>query len=387
MKFCSPVEGIKVYRGDCTEILPQLKETVDAVITDPPYGLEFMGSDWDKLGKAHKRAKRAKRANELSNPVKAKYLRHSVEYVGGKAAGEWHKKWAIEVLRVLRPGGYMLCFGGTRTYHRLACAVEDAGFRVKDCLMWLYFSGFPKGAGCLKPAYESILLCYKPGKKVQPLGIDDCGIAINKQDDIWVKNPHTLGGFGHGRAVIYGKGRESLYKLGKGRWPANVVHDGSEEVMEVFAKFGESKSIGGTHIRKEGGIVYGGGDGMPSHEGFYYGDSGDCSRLFYCAKASRQERETNNNHPTVKPVKLIKWLIKLICPEDGLVLDPFLGSGTTALVCSKIKRCCIGIEKNHRYYKMACSRIKGEEIELEEGKEPEKLSGFLSTSPAFCLDT
>ena len=120
--------------------MPQL-ESVDTIITDPPYGLEFMGKEWDRLDTAHQRKKRGA---ELSDSVKAKYLKHSVEYQGGADAGSFHFGWAVHALRVLKPGAMLLSFGGTRTFHRLTCALEDAGFEIRDCLMWLYGSGFPK---------------------------------------------------------------------------------------------------------------------------------------------------------------------------------------------------------------------------------------------------
>jgi site-specific DNA-methyltransferase (adenine-specific) len=134
---------VMIYCGDCVEIMAELEAgSIDAIVCDPPYGLEFMGKEWDSLdNKAHMRRNQA---DEMSDPVKSKYLRHSVEYVGGAGAQAWHHAWALAAYRVLKPGGHLVAFGGTRTFHRLTCALEDAGFEIRDCLSWLYGSGFPK---------------------------------------------------------------------------------------------------------------------------------------------------------------------------------------------------------------------------------------------------
>lgn len=145
-------ETVRLFLGDVAEVLGRLPRAfADAVVTDPPYGLEFLGKEWDS-------------------------------YARGKPAQEFYERWALSILRALKPGGFMVCFGGTRTYHRLACAVEDAGFEVRDCLMWMYGSGFPKRRGCLKPAWEPILLCRKPGAKVLPLGINECRVPTRQGD-------------------------------------------------------------------------------------------------------------------------------------------------------------------------------------------------------------
>src|SRR3954470_4981495 len=157
------MEAVRLWEGDCLDALPTLKAcSIDAVVTDPPYGLEFMGKNWD----------------------------HGIPGV---------PYWQA-IKRVLKPGGYMTAFGGTRTWHRLTCAIEDAGFEIRDCLMWLYGSGFPKGKGCLKPAYEPILLCRKPGAKVLPLGIDACRVPgswernTTHKEDIRGGNFHAANG-------------------------------------------------------------------------------------------------------------------------------------------------------------------------------------------------
>lgn len=316
-------EPVRVIQGDALEVLPTLLEaSVDSCVTDPPYGLSFMGKDWD----------------------------HGIPGV---------PFWEA-VGRVLKPGGYMLAMGGTRTYHRLACAVEDAGFEIRDCLMWMYGSGFPKGKGCLKPAWEPILLCRKPGPKVLPLGVDECRVETEE----------SLGRLNHttSRFIDSANGSRDAHErtiwvdnsTGKGRWPANVVHDGSDEVLEAFAAFGELTSGSGVKncpdSQRFGGPAFGKpratmGDGRE-----FQGDTGTAARFFYAAKSSREERGAGNDHPTVKPLALMRWLVKLVTPRDGIVLDPFLGSGST-LAAAQDWCYGIGIEREPAYVAIAQRRI------------------------------
>lgn len=317
----------RLHPGDCLDVLPTLPEaSVDAVCCDPPYELNFMGKAFDRTGVSFDPA-----------------------------------TWRA-VLRVLKPGGYMVAFGGSRTYHRLACAVEDAGWEIRDCLMWVYGTGFPKGQGCLKPAWEPILLARKPGSKVLPLGIDECRVPTNGEvitgrmdcdgkhegwDRPWMRDKEKV--------------REKLqaaYDRANtlGRYPANLVHDGSDEVLEAFAAFGERRSSCGGGHRLSSGMGYMGapGDGEASVQ---YSDTGSAARFFYTAKASRKERGEGNSHPCVKPLSLVSWLVKLVCPVGGTVLDPFLGSGTTAVACLSTGRDFVGIEKEPDYFAIAEKRI------------------------------
>lgn len=267
-------EPVRVVEGDCFEVLPQLPaDSFDSIVTDPPYGLSFMGKSWD----------------------------HGIPGV----------PFWVEALRVLRPGGYMLAMGGTRTYHRLACAIEDAGFEIRDCLMWLYGSGFPKHKACLKPAYEPILLARKPGEKSTPLNIDECRISTAEN-----LNGGAYGATG-GRDKLAGDDRTGAslgmlapgavagrdFEQPAGRWPANIIHDGSEEVLEAFAEFGEKASNSGKPFNRNTDKTrhaYGKFEGRREEEG-YYGDSGSAARFFYCAKASRAERDTGlEEMPVVK---------------------------------------------------------------------------------------
>lgn len=288
--------SLKVIHGDALKVLPTLEaESVDAVVTDPPYAFRFMGQHWGRA---------------LPNPA----------------------IWRV-MLRVMKPGAHALVFGGPRTFHRLAVALEDAGFELRDTLMWLYGSGFPKshdiskaidrGAGAkrevvseyatdaarqwagwgsaLKPAHEPILLLRKPlgartlAANVQQYGAGGINISGCRVGTEQVKtsiNPNIRGNrFASGESG--GKTIETGFSTG--RWPANVLHDGSTEVMDGFATLEVEAA----------------------------------ARFFYCAKASKKER-ADSKHPTVKPLALTRYLCRLITPPGGVVLDPFAGSGTTA---------------------------------------------------------
>jgi DNA modification methylase len=295
----------EVIHGDCLAVLRGMHAGIfNAVVTDPPYGLVEPRSQSNPLGAFAPRTERGKAAR-----------------AGGFMGKAWDSAvpgpdvWAA-VLRVLRPGGYMLVMGSPRTYHRLAVAAEDAGFEIRDCLMWLYGSGFPKGNGCLKPAYEPILLCRKPSRKVLPLGIDVCRIPAEP----WVrqdgdsghgfKSDKFMGVAGNGETTDTGRLRESS----AGRWPANVLRDDSEEAVGA-------------------------------------------GRFLYTAKVSKRERGEGNNHPTVKPLALFRWLVKLITLPGGLILDPFGGSGTTAIAALAEGRSATLIEKEVSYVDIARKRI------------------------------
>jgi hypothetical protein len=311
--------------GDCRDVLATMPEaSFDSVVTDPPYELGFMGREWDRTGVAF-------------DP----------------------ETWGA-VLRVLRPGGYMLAMGGTRTYHRLACAVEDAGFEVRDCLMWVYGTGFPKGGGCLKPAWEPILLCRKPGPRVLPLGIDGCRVGADTakirnrpassdlgivNDDSWEPKPVA---------------QRSYPGDATGRWPANVLHDGSDEVLEAFAAFGSDKGAEGkVTVRNSDKFRNAYGEFKGSEEDApFYGDTGTAARFFYCAKASRAERGDGNRHPTVKPLALMRWMVRLVTPESGRVLDPFAGSGSTLVAAVAEGREAVGIELDPAHCETARARVR-----------------------------
>ena len=334
--------------GDCLEAMAEMEpDSVDAVVTDPPYGLGFMGKKWDVMPPG----------DEV----------------------------AAAMLRVLKPAHYLLAFGGTRTHHRLMVALEDAGFEIRDCLMWLYGSGFPKGKGQLKPAYEPIILCRKPGGKVRALGIDECRIGTGERPAIVGTNKERRwpGDFKQGS---YADGTTAL-----GRWPANIVID--EEAGALIDE--QSGTLpAGKWMRTNGARPFGNyGEPTDAHEWKVDSSKGGASRFYYCAKPSRSERNAGcegleakhgshvtgrrpgspgaiasayagctetprqNHHPTVKPVALMRWLVRLICPPGGLVLDPFMGSGTTGVACMQEGREFIGVECEPEYIAIAEARI------------------------------
>lgn len=455
-------------------------ESVHAIVCDPPYGLEFMGKEWDKFrideASPRNRGERAGNHGEAgpgdgSNPARGK--RVAVAYGGGKrpstfrcmecgkrdqfrnehccttgwrrelidpfcapptmlAFQNWCNRWAREALRVLKPGGHLLAFGGTRTYHRLTCALEDAGFEIRDCLAWLYGTGFPKshnledehlGWGtALKPAHEPVVVARKPltgtvAATMQEHGtgalhVDACRIGFRDEADeeeAKTKNRHAERDAGPRTNQVFGaddRDREDYDATG--RWPANVVVDEAaaqvidDDVGEVGGGFGARRGD------PAGRGIYGRGFPRGDMAGVGYGDSGGASRFFYCAKASSAERvaglddlpvhdregdsawaarceecgrtllsgerksspccgakavwettkPTTNHHPTVKPVALMRWLVRLVTPEGGTVLDPFLGSGTTGIAASIEGFRFVGIEQDPDFLDIARARIK-----------------------------
>jgi DNA methylase len=256
---------IIIHHGDCLKILPALTDgSADCCVTDPPYGLEFMGKEWDQ---------------------------------GVPGVRFWQA-----ILRVLKPGGYLLSFGGTRTYHRLTCAIEDAGFEVRDCILWLFGSGYPKGQGCLKPAYEPCVLARRPGAKVLPLGLDECRVPTTDNDKAVINSKHAgmdIEGYQRRPGTSLNLSLNPIPLVAAkahpaGRYPANVVHDGSDEVLEAFAAFGERRSRASerdTRPTNAKGNCYGLKDYANHHRsGVHFEDAGTAARFFYCAKASRSER-------------------------------------------------------------------------------------------------
>jgi site-specific DNA-methyltransferase (adenine-specific) len=319
----------EILHGDCREVLDLCvaDNSIDAVVTDPPYGLGFMGKDWDH---------------------------------GVPGAHFW-----AEALRVAKPGAHLLAFGGTRTYHRLACAIEDAGWGIRDCLMWIYGSGFPKsknlegGRGtALKPAWEPIILARK-----------------------------ALEGTVEQNAAKYGTGVLNIYgcRTNAGRWPANLVHDGSDEVVRVFPQSNGQQGdlVGHSKARKSQGIY---GDMPAARDALRRGDTGSAARFFYCAKTSKKDRDEGcemlppvtttdgrkvdienpylrtkttrrNSHPTVKPTELMRYLCRLVTRPSGVILDPFMGSGSTGKAAALEGFRFIGIELEAEYVAIARARI------------------------------
>lgn len=399
-----------IWHGDCREVLKQLPDcSVDAIVTDPPYELGFMGKSWDSTGVAYQ-----------------------VEV--------WQ-----ECLRVLKAGGHLLAFGGSRTYHRLACAIEDAGFQIRDQIMWVYGSGFPKsldvskaidkaagaerevigfGKGvtvssednqhgginrgavgikqtaidvpittpatdkakewegwgtALKPAHEPIVMARKPldgtvannvlTHGVGGINIDGCRVgnemrfnsfAGNNETGFTVSDTRTDAGKGLFAGNI--KGGSSV----QGRFPANFIHDGSDEVLELFSSDKPDQSAARffycakankkdrnegleefevREVRGGGGRVASGYDESTQH-------LKESARKFGAVKSAKQ-----NIHPTVKPTDLMRYLCRLVTPPNGTILDPFTGSGSTGKASTLEGFNFIGIEQSAEYVEIATARI------------------------------
>jgi len=387
----------KIYNMDCLEGMKLLDDnSIDSIVTDPPYELGFMGKKWDSTG-----------------------IAYNVEL--------WQ-----EALRVLKPGGHLLAFGGTRTYHRMVCAIEDAGFEIRDCIQWLYGSGFPKshdiskaidkqagaerkvigkssrhGGGikgngtsnelppdipyitapatpeaqqwqgwgtALKPANEPIVVARKPlSEKTIAENVLKWGTGGINIDGCRIPTEDNLNGGrysdnkGNITTNVYApsinKRSKNDYQQPEGRFPANVILD--EEAGKLLD---EQSGIGkgSSKPRKNkgtGNICYGDYKTIITQNDTW-GDTGGASRFFYCAKASKKERGEGNNHPTVKPVSLIKYLVTLVTPPDGVCLDPFMGSGATAIACINTNRNYIGFELDKYYYEAALQRIKRETAQM-----------------------
>ena len=387
-------------KGNCLETLKTLPDcSVDSIVTDPPYELGFMGKSWDNSG-----------------------IAYNVEL------------WA-ECLRVLKPGGHLLSFGGSRTYHRMACAIEDAGFEIRDQIMWLYGSGFPKSldvskaidkaAGAerkiigqkitgnartnegwsggqiyvdetapatsdaqqwegwgtaLKPAHEPIVVARKPligtvANNVLTYGtgaLNIDGSRVGTTVETWpaTRNYSAKEMSRPGSTLADDAETQSTGEAPAGRWPANVIHDGSDEVVAGFPEYKSSAR----KVGKQTGTTFGSNTPMPDDliGVLSYGDSGSAARFFYCAKASKSEREAgleeSNTHPTVKPLALMRYLVKLVTPPGGTVLDPFLGSGTTACAAILEGFEWTGCEMTEDYWPIIEARVEWAQNELNTEK-------------------
>jgi site-specific DNA-methyltransferase (adenine-specific) len=349
--------------GDCRERMAELPDaSVDSAVTDPPYHLTSI-------------VKRFGAANAA--PVKAgktgAYVRASRGFMGQQWDGgdvAFDPATWEAVIRVLKPGAHLVAFSGTRTYHRMACAIEDAGFEIRDQLAWTYGSGFPKshnqpgGWGtALKPAWEPICLARKPlvgtvaanmaAHGTGALNIDGCRVGTESTVVSRANVGAKMGGNG-----IYGssEGRQDTGSE-NGRWPANIIHDGSEEVLAAFPESGPSQSGGrstGRNFGQQYGDVFAKDRDRTGHDD----DGGSAARFFYCAKATTDERGEGNNHPTVKPVDLMRWLCRLVTPRGGTVLDPFAGSGSTLIAADAEQFDAIGCELSPDYAAIAEQRVR-----------------------------
>jgi site-specific DNA-methyltransferase (adenine-specific) len=421
--------SVRILIGDVRQRLRDLPDSsVDSVVCDPPYHLTSIVKRFGSPTAApiNNRDEQEGRNGPYHRASKG-FM--GQQWDGGDVAFD-PDTWA-EVFRVLKPGGHLVAFSGTRTYHRMAVAIEDAGFEVRDMIAWHYGSGFPKShdiskaidkaAGAereliaqgaqvkrmipgadqnkkgwkkdsgrefvptvtaaatdaarewegwgtaLKPATEPICLARKPLSEKSiaanvlkwgtgALNIDGCRIAHSGADDLaasQAKNP------GRGDLVssgVYGAHRPQQSVNVEGRWPANLCHDGSDEVVAGFP-YTESGSIAPHHVRTTSKTKNTFGERAASPEQTH-GDSGSAARFFYCAKATTEERGEGNNHPTVKPVSLMRWLVRLVTPKGGTVLDPFMGSGSTALACDAEQFDFIGCELSADYAAIAERRIR-----------------------------
>ncbi|RKO74363.1 site-specific DNA-methyltransferase [Pectobacterium parmentieri] len=407
---------VTLHHGDCLAVLRSMPDnSVDSIVTDPPYGLRFMSKKWD-------------------------YDVPSVEI------------WT-ECLRVLKPGGHLLSFAGTRTQHRMCCRIEDAGFEIRDMIAWVYGSGFPKsldvskaidkaagvtretvgfdekklrpnrinrglvnsagGSGyhadngatvtapttheakqwhgwgtALKPALEPITVARKPFKGTVAanvlahgtgaLNIDGCRVGMEGSRTNSSKPRAERNGFNKG----FVDGTETIVR-DQGRWPANLIHDGSDEVLSAFPEAkGQQGALTGNELSGEMGSANCYGKMDRRHESTpRIEDDKSAARFFYCAKISRKDRNeglsdpgpqfqhgatlrkventatTGNNHPTVKPTELMAYLCRLVTPPGGVVLDPFMGSGSTGKAAMLEGFQFIGIERESEYVEIARARI------------------------------
>jgi site-specific DNA-methyltransferase (adenine-specific) len=412
---------MKLINADCIEAMKAMPDnSVDSIVTDPPYELGFMGKSWDASG-----------------------IAFNVEV--------WR-----EALRVIKPGGHLIAFSGSRTYHRMAVAIEDAGFQIRDQIMWVYGSGFPKshniekainkvdgveflekpasgvgfmnaeGAGgynttinqleqvgdsteraaqwngwgtALKPAHEPMVLARKPLEGTVANNVLTYGVGGLNIDGT------RVGSDGGAKYVqptqrqqsqenAIGSYQSSPKHEGLGRFPANFIHDGSDEVVALFpdTKSGAIKP----YVRNKEYVNVDFLQGTNEVEKFFDANSGSAARFFYCAKASKRDRneglegfenkrpayeshrpnyentkgietpfagtgrggkDFKNFHPTVKPTSLMQYLVKLVTPPNGIVLDPFMGSGSTGKACAYEGFDFIGIDQSAEYVAIAQARI------------------------------
>jgi site-specific DNA-methyltransferase (adenine-specific) len=309
----------ELAEADAFDVLSELPvRSVDAVVTDPPYGIGFRREAWD-----------------------GRDIRPAYDPAGtseAEAFERWSARWASECLRVLKPGGHLLAFGAPRTVHRLAAGLEDAGLDLRDQLVWLYGSGVPKAppargrASTLKPAYEPILLARAPAAGT---------LAANEA------------AWGTGRLGIDEARIPSA--AGQGRWPCNVALSHSDRCQP--ARCHNACPVGALDRTRP---------------------ASPPSRFFYCPKPTRTERDMGcealpattvriygkggvrprrNTHPTVKPVELMRWLTRLVCPPGGVVLDPFAGSGSTGVAALIEQRRFLGVERDPGYARIARARL------------------------------
>ena len=372
---------MKLILGDSVDKLKELDDnSIDSIVTDPPYGLSFMGKKWD-------------------------YDVPSQEIFE-------------ECLRVLKPGGHLLSFAGSRTYHRMAVRVEDAGFEIRDQIMWIYGSGFPKshnigkkveqyeGWGtALKPAHEPIVMARKPFKGTVVNNVLEWGTGGINIDESRVELngiPKTKGGCGGSKDLVildWSNGNHVKEDNTQGRFPANVIHDGSDEVTDLFPA---NVRQGNPNQQVNASSIFG-GESNRNATTVFANIYDSAARFFYCPKTSKRDRNEGlehmegkqvgtlnansadlenyggsslgasslkgnhkppqvkqNFHPTVKPTDLMLYLIRLVTPKGGTTLDPFMGSGSSGKAAVRGGFEFVGIEREEEYMEIAQARIQYE---------------------------
>ena len=378
-----------ILKGDCLDLLADMDaDSVDGCVTDPPYHLQ---SIVHRFGKSN--------AKDVTHPA---YKRFSKGFLGqqwdGGDIAHQPDTWAA-VLRVLKPGAYLVAFAGTRTYHRMACAVEDAGFEIRDMVCWLHSQGFPKSKNdgalgtALKPAVEPMVLAQKPrvGTYAENhakhgcgyLNVDEARVPVPDGQLKPVTAPLVE------KAGFFRQGGKTIVAWTRvGRWPANVAHDGSQPVLDAFPNTTGTKPQTIKSYKESNRILHmsaweyqhPGDEGGSAARFFYEAEpvegeqdagtkgrwpanvvhDGSEARYFYCAKPSPKERrmglDERCKHPTMKPIELMRWLVRLVVPPEGVALDPFLGTGTTAIAAALEGRECVGIERDADYAKIAEAR-------------------------------
>ncbi|WP_255772370.1 DNA-methyltransferase [Mycobacteroides abscessus] len=450
-------DSVMLHHGDCLAVLRAddygydwnlgyrsarmfPDNSVDAVITDPPYGIAFMGKDWDQPGAFGSERRNGSPQRTQREGLAMDAGRYDLSPAAMLNFQRWCTAWATECLRILKPGGHLLAFGGSRTWHRLAAGIEDAGFEIRDSIAWLYGSGFPKsldvskaidkaagaerevvgthhrhGGGsavsgsmlgslgtdselpltapatvaakrwqgwgtALKPSFEPIVVARKPLAGTVAANVLEHGTGALNIDACRVSTTDDLNGGAYAktgsRSVsgslsptgmnVPGKVVGKEFEQPSGRWPTNVVLDEhqAEALDQQSGTLHSGTMRAGTDRQpRVGGTIYGADARIFFAMADTYGDSGGASRFFpvfrYEGKAPTSERPNANGvqHPTVKPLDLMRWLVRLVTPVGAVVLEPFAGSGTTAEACVLEDRRCIAIEREADYLPLIVSRL------------------------------
>jgi DNA modification methylase len=428
---------IRILHGDSIAAMRTLADhSVDAICTDPPYGIRFMGKAWD--GADIERQVRERAAAPDRDPSAGVMGAHrspasaagtyDTSLKGSRAFQAWCTDWACEALRVIKPGGWLLAFGSTRMFHRLAAGIEDAGWELRDTVLnlhdgtvhvrdcpwlaaWGFGTGFPKslnpdpfsvietrrevsGVGtALKPAFEPIVMARAPMPDTVvdcllewgtgALNIDGCRVHSHDSAGYSYTVQRMMPGAGqNATGKTHQQGVEFSGQTKDGRWPANIVHDGSSAALSVFPDApGAQSPVKGSEPSASTKHTHGKFDRAASAR--IDRDGGSASRFFYCAKASRTDRNEGledpgpqfkagrlphhaekversgkgNTHPTVKPTELMRYLVRLVTPPGGTVLDPFVGSGSTLKAAELEGFDAIGIEREAEHVATAERRV------------------------------